>query len=60
MSDRRVQTVEIFISIVLIWWSIVLFTNDKLSTNLPALFERFAMIMVEWKWGVVFLVAALV
>lgn len=52
---RQVPIVECFLSIISVWWSIVLFNNDEFF-RVPKVFEPLA--KIEEGWGYVFLAAA--
>ena len=58
---KKIPIYEAGLSIVSIWWAIVLFTNDRLFDQIPGYFRVFKKIIVnESGWAIFFLSAALV
>ena len=57
---RKLPIIDLFLSIISIWWAICLFSNQHMFDHVPNLFRVFANISQEDGWGLYFLVAAFV
>lgn len=57
---KKIPIIEAGLSIVSVWWSIIMFTNNKLFDHVPSLFSFFVEISQETGWGIFFLCAAFV
>ncbi|MGV7002542.1 hypothetical protein ACWA2C_28295 [Priestia megaterium] len=55
---RRIPIIELFLSIISLWWAFICFTNNHLFDNLPDLYVIFAEVSQETGWGFVFVTAA--
>lgn len=54
----RVPIIDLFLSIVSLWWAFICFANSKLFDTFPGLFKIFSKIGDEKVWGFVFVSAA--
>jgi len=54
----RVPIIELFLSIISLWWAFICFMNPHLFDHLPVTYQIFADISQEKGWGCVFIVAA--
>lgn len=54
----RIPIIELFLSIISLWWAFICFTNDHLFDNLPDLYVIFAEVSQEKGWGCIFVTAA--
>jgi len=54
----RVPIIELFLSIISLWWAFICFTNNHLFDNLPDFYIIFAEISQEFGWGCIFVLAA--
>lgn len=57
---KKIPIIEAGLSLVSIWWAIIMFTNDNLFDNVPSLFTFFVKISQEKGWGLFFLCAAFI
>ena len=58
---KKIPIYEAGLSIVSIWWAVVLFLNDSLFNQIPGFYLMFSKITAkESGWGIFFLVAAMV
>lgn len=64
MEERQrmfiIPIVEVVLSLISLWWAIVLFNNPDMFNDLPAIYRFFGDIGQEHIWACVFLFAALV
>lgn len=56
--NSRVPIIELFLSIISLWWAFICFANNELFDNFPGLFKIFVKIADEKAWGFVFVSAA--
>jgi len=54
----RIPIIELFLSIISLWWAFICFVNPHLFDRLPELYLVFAEISQEKGWGCIFVVAA--
>ena len=55
---NRIPTIELFLSIISLWWACICFGNPHLFDSLPDLYIVFAKISQEVGWGCIFILAA--
>lgn len=55
---RRAPIIELCLSIVSIWWALVLANNDRMFDNIPVLYRPFEKLTDESGWAFIFIVAA--
>lgn len=60
MYLRNVPIIEAGLSLVSIWWSVILFANDDMFNDLPKQYEVFGEISQETGWGIFFVIAAFI
>ncbi|MED4116609.1 hypothetical protein P4661_27615 [Priestia megaterium] len=56
----RIPIIDMFLSIVSLWWAFICFANNKLFDTFPGLFRIFSQIADEKTWGFVFVSAAFI
>lgn len=54
----RIPIIELFLSIISLWWACICFGNPHLFDNLPEFYVVFAKVSQEVGWGCVFVAAA--
>lgn len=56
----RIPIIELFLSIISLWWAFICFSNPHLFDQIPQMLNVFAKISQETGWGCVFIMAALI
>lgn len=57
---RKMPDKEASLSLVSIWWAIILFVNDDMFINLPSIFAYVTSFSTQTTWGIIFIIAALI
>lgn len=55
-----IPIVEVVLSLISLWWGVVLFNNPNLFNDLPEVYRFFGRVTTEYNWGFVFLFSAFV